>query len=72
MQELKQTYPKKSKSNAAPKINPKANKPWFDHECREKRKHFLQLKRRLLRRKIKTQNDTETHNNEANLYKKLY
>ena len=66
---IKTNISKKNTGNAAPKNNPKANKPWFDHECQEKRRHFVQLKRRLLRRKIKTQNDTETLNNEAKLYK---
>ena len=66
---IKTNISKKITGNAAPKINPKANKPWFDHECREKRKNFLQLKRRLLRRKIKTQNDTETLDSEARVYK---
>ena len=47
----------------------KKNKPWFDHECREKRRHFLQFKRRMLRKTIKSQTDTETFNNEAKSYK---
>ena len=30
---IKTNISKKNTGNAAPKNNPKANKPWFDHEC---------------------------------------
>ena len=41
---IKTNISKKSKSNAAPKIHSKANKPWFDHECREKREKNYNLR----------------------------
>ena len=31
----------------------KGDKPWFDNECRTKRKHFLSIKRRFVRKKVK-------------------
>ena len=52
-------------------INQKNNKPWFDSECRAKRKHFLQIKRKLIRKKTKSQSDTEKLSHEAKTYKKF-
>ena len=52
-----------------PKKAKKANKPWFDKECYLKRKHFIQLKRRILRKKTKSPNDDETLKYAAKLYK---
>ena len=49
----------------------KGNKPWFDNECQTKRKHFLQIKRRFVRKKTKTPIDIETLNREAKMYKKF-
>ena len=49
----------------------KGNKPWFDNECRTKRKHFLQIKRRFVRKKTKTPIDIESLNHEAKMYKKF-
>ena len=49
----------------------KGNKPWFDNECHTKRKHFLQIKRRFVRKKTKTPIDIETLNREAKMYKKF-
>ena len=62
---------KKPTSEIKHKKTNKINKPWFDRECQEKRRHFIQIKRRLIRKKTKSQNDTETLKQEAKLYKKF-
>ena len=36
---------KKPTSETKPKLVKKENKPWFDRECQEKRRHFIQIKR---------------------------
>ena len=66
-----QIYPKYQKKITHHQTTKKANNPWFDGECRAKRKHFLQTKRRLLRKKEKSPTDNETLNNEAKIYKKF-
>jgi len=60
---------KKYTNNTNPPKNTKKDKPWFDNECRIKRKHFLQIKRRLLRRKSKSIVDTKVLNHKAKIYK---
>ena len=62
---------KKSTNSTGPKKNKKIDKPWFDHECRDKRRHFVQIKRRLLRKKIKSYTDITFFNNEAKIYTKF-
>ena len=62
---------KKPKSEINHKKTNRVNKPWFDRECQEKRRHFIQIKRRFIRKKTKSQNDTETLKQEAKLYKKF-
>ena len=62
---------KKPTSEIKHKKTNKINKPWFDRECQEKRRHFIQIKRRLIKKKTKSQNDTETLKQEAKLYKKF-
>merc|ERR1712240_503914 len=56
-------------TNTGPKNSKKPNQPWFDKECYLKRKHFIQLKRRILRKKTKSPNDDETLKYAAELYK---
>ena len=56
-------------NNPGNRNNEKTNKPWFDHECRDKRRHFLQVKRRHIRRKCKTESEIENFNKEAKIYK---
>ena len=60
---------KKPPNNKGPPKSKKIDKPWFDNECRAKRKLFLQLKRRLIRKKTKSPTDKENLNHEAKLYK---
>ena len=60
---------KKPTGVTRPKLEKKENKPWFDRECQEKRRHFIQIKRRLIRKKTKSKNDTETLKHEAKIYK---
>ena len=59
----------KKATNLGPKKAKKINKPWFDKECYLKRKHFIQLKRRILRKKTKSHTDIETLKYAAKLYK---
>ena len=62
---------KKITNNKSPTKNTKKDKPWFDNECRLKRKHFLQIKRRLIRKRSKSNIDTKILNHEAKMYKRL-
>ena len=65
---------KKATNNKRPqknKKNRKNDKPWFDNECRAKRKHSLQIKRRIIRKNTKSQTDTKMLNHEAKTYKKF-
>ena len=60
---------KKTIKSTGPKKAKKINKPWFDKECYIKRKHFIQLKRRILRKKTKSPADEETLKYAAKIYK---
>ena len=55
----------RNKSNKQNKIN----KPWFDHECREKRRNYFRIKNRL--RKSKSFQDIAALKNETKSYKKF-
>ena len=56
-------------TNIGPKNSKKPNQPWFDKECYLKRKHFIQLKRRILRKKTKSPTDDQALKDAAKLYK---
>ena len=56
-------------TNIGPKKSKKPNQPWFDKECYLKRKHFIQLKRRILRKKTKSPTDDQALKDAAKLYK---
>ena len=44
---------KKTTSETKPKTEKKENKPWFDRECQEKRRHFIQNKKTTYKKKDK-------------------